>query len=65
MFYIKMNSASPQHWYWNQSAQNWTSDPKAATLFPTKDKAEEEQGYANDYGPGEAIVCDYVPSVAP
>jgi hypothetical protein len=58
MFYIKMNSASSEHWYWNQQIQNWVNDPQAATLFPTQDAAYEEQPYADAYGPGEAIVCE-------
>lgn len=58
MFYIKMNSASPDHWYWNQNFQNWVSDPASATMYTTREEAEAEQPYANDYGPGEAIVCE-------
>ena len=55
-FYIWMNQASANPYYWNQTAQNWTSNPREATFFDTVDEAAAEAFYADDYGPGEAIV---------
>lgn len=56
MYYIWLNVASPANYYWNQTAQNWTADHKAATLFKTFREADAEALYASDYGPGEAVV---------
>lgn len=56
MFYIKMNGATTSTWYWQQSAQNWTTDQNMATMWEKADDANAEQRYADDYGPGEAIV---------
>jgi len=58
-FYIWMNEgavAQPRH-FWNQAAQNWTTDPYAATFFTSRVEAEVEAAYADAYGPGEAAVA--------
>jgi hypothetical protein len=56
VYYIWANVASPANYYWNQAAQNWTADHNQATLFATFAEAQAEAVYANDYGPGEAVV---------
>jgi hypothetical protein len=56
MYYIWLNAASPANYYWNQEAQNWTSDHRQTTLFNTFAEADAEALYASDYGPGEAVV---------
>lgn len=57
MFYIWLNIASTQNHYWNQLAQNWTTNHKDATLFETRQEAEAEAAYAQaTYNLGEAIV---------
>lgn len=61
-FYIRHNIASGAPYFWSQPAQNWTMAPHDATFFDTREAAEAEAKYAQDYGPGEAYVlqatCD-------
>jgi hypothetical protein len=65
MYYIWANIASAANYYWNQEAQNWTADPKKATLWNTFEEAEVEAVYANDYGPGAAVVREVEGLVLP
>lgn len=55
-FFIRHNIASGAPYYWSQPAQNWTMTPHDATFFDTREAAEDEARYAQDYGPGEAYV---------
>jgi len=58
--YIKLNVASPQHWYWDQNAQNWNSDPERATIFNNDQEAFIEAQRAERSGAtGEVLVCVY------
>jgi hypothetical protein len=55
-FYIWLNGASQENYYWKQSAQNWTSNASEATLFKSEKDAIEEAKYAEDYSDGEVEV---------
>lgn len=55
-FYIRANIASALNYYWNQQAQNWTTDPTQSSFFENVDDANNEARHAQSYGPGEAIV---------
>ncbi len=58
-FYISHNrgAVTGGNEYWSRPAQNWTTDPMAASLFLSRGEAEAEAVYADAYGPGEAVVC--------
>ena len=49
-FYIVLNIASPVSYFWSQTAQNWTTNPKEATFFDSRQDATAECIYAEDYG---------------
>lgn len=55
-YYIWLNAASPSNYYWSQPAQNWTTNGAQATMFETREAAEQEAAYATAYGMGEAHV---------
>jgi hypothetical protein len=55
-YYIWLNLASPNNYYWSQPAQNWTINPHDATLFDNVEDAEMEQYYADQQITGESII---------
>lgn len=53
-YYLYLRRSQPNALYWDRTAQNWTTDPTRATLFPTRYGADFEAGYTDR----EVLVVD-------
>lgn len=46
VFFLWLNDTTLSRYYWNQSAQNWTTSYMNATKFDSRKEAEDEAVYA-------------------
>jgi hypothetical protein len=55
-FFIWLNDATHERYYWNQMAQNWTTNFADATKFDSEQEARDEAVYADRATKAEVVV---------